>query len=112
MEKLKEIAKKDIFVTSLVIYCSGWVLMILYIIVGSFFTKGGEYQSRLPGKMIDNPTSLIWDIAENLALFSIVIFPLIALIALVNIKMSIIFLAWLGVFKNHASSNSICSLDV
>ena len=87
MQKLKEIAKKDIFVTSLVIYCSGWVLMILYIIVGSFFTKGGEYQSRLPG--LDNPTSLIWDIAENLALFNIVIFPLIALIALVNIKMSI-----------------------
>ena len=89
MEKLKEIAKKDIFVTSLVIYSSGWVLMILYIIVGSFFTKGGEYQSRLPEKMIDNPTILMWDIAENLALFSIFIFPLIALIALINIKISL-----------------------
>ena len=89
MQKLKEIAKKDIFVTSLVIYSSGWVLMILYNIVGSFFTKGGEYQSRLPEKMIDNPTILMWDIAENLALFSIFIFPLVALIALINIKMSI-----------------------
>ena len=78
---------KDVFVTGLLVYCSGWLLLYLYWIVDSFFNAGGEYTPRIVG--MDQPINLIKDILEQAALFGILIFPLVALAALVNIKMSI-----------------------
>ena len=87
IRKLKMFANKDVFVTGLLVYCSGWFLLYLYWIVVSFFNAGGEYTPRMVG--MDQPADLIKEILEQVALFGILIFPLIALAALVNIKMSI-----------------------
>ena len=37
INKLKETALNDLFLAALVIYCSGWVLLILYVLIDSFF---------------------------------------------------------------------------
>ena len=39
IEKLKDILLKDIISTSLIIYCTGWVLTLLFHIIESFFKK-------------------------------------------------------------------------
>jgi len=41
IHKLKMLANKDVFVTGLLVYCSGWFLFYLYMIVVSFFNAGG-----------------------------------------------------------------------
>ena len=87
IRKLKMFVNKDVFVTGLLVYCSGWFLLYLYWIVVSFFNAGGEYTPRMVG--MDQPADLIKGILEQVALFGIFIFPLVALAALVNIKMSI-----------------------
>ena len=87
MHKLKLFENKDVFVKGLLVYCSGWFLLYLYWIVDSFFNAGGEYTPRIVG--MDQPVNLIKDILEQAALFGILIFPLVALVALVNIKMTL-----------------------
>ena len=87
IHKLKMFVNKDVFVTGLLVYCSGWLLLYLYWIARSFFNAGGEYIPRMVG--MDQPASLIKEIIEQAALLGILIFPLVALATLVNIKMSI-----------------------
>ncbi len=87
IRKLKMFVNKDVFVTGLLVYCSGWFLLYLYWIAVSFFNAGGEYTPRMVG--MDQPANLIKEILEQAALLGILIFPLVALAALVNIKMSI-----------------------
>ena len=87
IHKLKIFANKDVFVIGLLVYCSGWFLLYLYWIAESFFNAGGEYTPRMVG--MDQPANLIKEIIEQSALFGVLIFPLVALAALVNIKMSI-----------------------
>ena len=87
MHKLKLFENKDVFVKGLLVYCSGWFLLYLYWIVASFFNAGGEYTPRMVG--MDQPGNLIKEIIEQAALLGILIFPLVALATLVNIKMSI-----------------------
>ena len=83
--KLKEAALKDMFLTTLVIYCSGWALLILYLIMDSFFNADGVSKDRLTGEMITNPSLVL----EQLVLFGVLIFPLMALLGLISIKISI-----------------------
>ncbi len=87
IRKLKMFANKDVFVTGLLVYCSGWFLLYLYWIAESFFNAGGVSTPRMVG--MDQPANLIKEIIEQSALLGILIFPLVALVALVNIKMSI-----------------------
>ena len=83
--KLKETALKELFLTTLVIYCSGWVSLILYVIIDSFFNADSVYKNRLTGEMITNPSLVL----EQLVMFGILIFPLMALLGLISIKISI-----------------------
>jgi|TARA_B100001250_G_scaffold277610_2_gene240092 hypothetical protein len=87
IHKLKIFANKDVFVIGLLVYCSGWFLLYLYWIAESFFNAGGEYTPRMVG--MDQPANLIKEIMEQSALLGILIFPLVALAALVNIKMTL-----------------------
>ena len=87
IRKLKMFVNKDVFVTGLLVYCSGWLLLYIYWIAVSFFNAGGEYTPRMVG--MDQPANLIKEILEQAALLGIFIFPLVVLAALVNIKMSI-----------------------
>ena len=87
IRKLKMFVNKDVFVTGLLVYCLGWLLLYLYWIAVSFFNAGGEYIPRMVG--MDQPVDLIKETLEQVALFVILIFPLVALATLVNIKMSI-----------------------
>ena len=83
--KLKETALNDLFLATLVIYCSGWVLLILGIIIKSFFDDGG-YKSRLTGEVIARNPSFIF---EQIILLGIVILPVILLMALIHITISV-----------------------
>ena len=84
LKKIKDLALKDLFLTSFVIYCSGWFGLVFYLIISSFFVDG-SYKSRMTGEMISDPSKII----EQIVFFGIVIFPLMTLLALINIKMSI-----------------------
>ena len=85
LNKLKETALKDWLLTALVIYCSGWVTLIIYVIIDSFFNADGVSKNRLTGEMITNPGLVL----EQLVIFGIIIFPLMALLGLISIKISI-----------------------
>ena len=87
IEKLKDILFKDIISTSLIIYCTGWVLTLLFHIIESFFKKNtsGGYASRLTGEKISDPSFWI----DNIALIGIIIFPLMIILGLINITKAI-----------------------
>ena len=85
INKLRETALNDLFLAALVIYCSGWVLLILYVLIDSFFNADGVYKNRLTGEMITNPSLVL----EQLVMFGIIIFPLMALLGLISIKISV-----------------------
>ena len=85
LNKFKETVLKDCLLTALVIYCSGWVSLIIYVIIDSFFNADGVYKDRLTGEMITNPSLVL----EQLVMFGILIFPLMALLGLISIKISI-----------------------
>ena len=81
--KLKDILLKDILTTSLIIYCSGWVLSILFYIISNFLEKFFKVYSLYRG------TS--GNILEfrDIALFGATLFPLMLLIVLINITKAI-----------------------
>ena len=87
IEKLKDILLKDIISTSLIIYCIGWVLTLLFHIIESFFQKntGGGYANRLTSEKITDPSFWI----DNIAIIGIIIFPLMIILGLVNITKAI-----------------------
>ena len=87
IEKLKDILLKDIISTSLIIYCTGWVLTLLFHIIESFFKKNtsGGYASRLTGEKITDPSFWI----DNISLIGIIIFPLMIILGLINITKAI-----------------------
>ena len=87
IEKLKDILLKDIISTSLIIYCTGWVLTLLFHIIESFFKKNtsGGYASRLTGEKISDPSFWI----DNISLIGIIIFPLMIILGLINITKAI-----------------------
>ena len=84
LKKIKDLALKDLFLTSFVIYCSGWFGLVFYLIINSFFVDG-SYKSRMTGEMISDPSKIF----EQIIMFGIIIFPLMALMGLINIKISL-----------------------
>ena len=85
--KLKDILLKDIISTSLIIYCTGWVLTLLFHIIESLYKKNAStgYASRVTGEKITDPSFWI----DNIALIGIIIFPLMIILGLVNITKAI-----------------------
>ena len=81
--KLKDILSKDILTTSLMIYCSGWVLSILFYIISNFLEKFFKVYSLYRGlgdKILE---------FDHIAIFGAALFPLMLLIALINITKAI-----------------------
>ena len=81
--KLKDILLKDILTTSLIIYCSGWVLSILFYIISNFLEKFFKVYSLYRGtggKILE---------FDHIAIFGAALFPLMLLIALINITKEI-----------------------
>ena len=81
--KLKDILLKDILTTSLIIYCSGWVLSILFYIISNFLEKFFKVYSLYRGtggKFLE---------FDHIAIFGAALFPLMLLIALINITKAI-----------------------
>jgi len=83
LKKIKDLALKDLFLTSFVIYFSGWFGLVFYSIINSFFVDG-SYKSRT-GEMISDPSKIF----EQIIIFGIIIFPLMALMGLISIKISL-----------------------
>jgi len=81
--KIKDILLKDIISTSLIIYCSGWVLSILFYIISNFlekFFKVYNLYRGTSGKILE---------FSDIAIFGATLFPLMLLIALINITKAI-----------------------
>ena len=86
LNKLKKIALKDLWTTALVLYCSGWIILIFYVIVDSVFDNPHYgVNGRYTAELFSDPSRIF----EQIIMFGIIIFPLIALIALINIKISL-----------------------
>jgi len=86
LNKIKKIALKDLWTTALVIYCSGWIILILYVIIDSFFDNNNYgVNRRFNAELLSDPSRIF----EQIILFGIIIFPLMALIGLINIKISL-----------------------
>ncbi len=87
IEKLKDILFKDIISTSLIIYCTGGVLTLLFHIIESLYKKNAStgYASRVTGEKITDPSFWI----DNIALIGIIIFPLMIILGLINITKAI-----------------------
>ena len=86
LNKIKKIALMDLWTTALVIYCSGWIILILYVIIDSFFDNNNYgVNRRFNAELLSDPSRIF----EQIILFGIIIFPLMALMGLINIKISL-----------------------
>ena len=85
LNKLKKIALKDLWTTALVLYCSGWIILILYVIMDSFFNPHYGVNGRYTAELLSDPSRIF----EQIIMFGIIIFPLMALMGLINIKISL-----------------------
>jgi len=85
LNKLKKIALKDLWTTALVLYCSGWIILILYVIMDSFFNPHYGVNGRYTAELFSDPSKIF----EQIIMFGIIIFPLMALMGLINIKISL-----------------------
>ena len=81
--KLKDILLKDILTTSLIIYCSGWVLSILFYIISNFLEKFFKVYSLYIGT-----SGNILEF-KDIVIFGATLFPLMLLIALINVTKAI-----------------------
>ena len=97
LNKLIKTALKDLWTTALVLYCSGWIILILYVIVDSVFDNPHYgVNGRYTAELFSDPSRIF----EQIIMFGIIIFPLMALMGLVSIKVSIQKLQE-EVSKNH-----------
>jgi len=97
LDKLKITALKDLFLSVLVLYCSGWVILIFYVIMDSIFDNPHYgVNGRYTAELFSDPSRIF----EQIIMFGIIIFPLMALLGLVSIKVSIQKLQE-EVSKNH-----------
>ena len=85
LNKLKKIALKDLWSTVLVLYCSGWIILILYVIMDSFSNPHYGVNGRYTAELFSDPSKIF----EQIIMFGIIIFPLMALMGLINIKISL-----------------------
>ena len=86
LNKLKKIALKDLWTTALVLYCSGWIILILYVIVDSVFDNPHYgVNGRYTAELLSDPSRIF----EQIIMFGIIIFPLMALMGLTSIKISV-----------------------
>ena len=86
LNKLKKIALKDLWTTALVLYCSGWIILILYLIVDSVFDNPHYgVNGRYTAELLSDPSRIF----EQIIMFGIIIFPLMALMGLISIKISV-----------------------
>ena len=86
LNKLKKIALKDLWTTALVLYCSGWIILILSVIIDSFFDNPHDgVNGRYTAELLSDPSRIF----EQIIMFGIIIFPLVALMGLINIKISL-----------------------
>ena len=81
--KLKDILSKDILTTSLIIYCSGWVLSILFYIISNFLEKFFKVYSLYIGT-----SGNILEF-KDIVILGATLFPLMLLIALINVTKAI-----------------------
>ena len=97
LNKLIKTALKDLWTTALVLYCSGWIILILYVIIDSAFDNPHYgVNGRYTAELLSDPSRIF----EQIIMFGIIIFPLMALLGLVSIKVSIQKLQE-EVSKNH-----------
>ena len=97
LDKLKITALKDLSLSVLVLYCSGWVILIFYVIMDSVFDNPHYgVNGRYTAELLSDPSRIF----EQIIMFGIIIFPLMALMGLVSIKVSIQKLQE-EVSKNH-----------
>ena len=86
LNKIKKTALKDLLLTALVLYCSGWIILILYVIVDSVFDNPHYgVNGRYTAELFSDPSRIF----EQIIMFGIIIFPLMALLGLINIKISV-----------------------
>ena len=86
LNKLKKTALKDLSTTALVLYCSGWIILILYAIIDSFFNNANYgVTGRYTAERLSDPSRIF----EEVILFGVIIFPLMALMGLISIKISV-----------------------
>ena len=86
LNKLKKIALKDLWTTALVLYCSGWIILIFYVIVDSVFDNPHYgVNGRYTAELFSDPSKIF----EQIIMFGIIIFPLMALMGLISIKISV-----------------------
>ena len=86
LDKLKITALKDLSLSVLVLYCSGWVILIFYVIMDSVFDNPHYgVNGRYTAELLSDPSRIF----EQIIMFGIIIFPLMALLGLINIKISL-----------------------
>ena len=84
--KFKKTALKDLSTTALVLYCSGWIILILYVIMDSVFNNTNYgVNGRYNAEQLSDPSRIF----EEIMMFGIIIFPLMALMGLISIKISV-----------------------
>ena len=86
LNKLIKTALKDLWTTALVLYCSGWIILILYVIMDSVFDNPHYgVNGRYTAELLSDPSRIF----EQIIMFGIIIFPLMALMGLISIKISV-----------------------
>ena len=88
IQKFKKIIQKDYFLTSMVIYFSGWLMLILYFIL-DYMIDNSVIRPRIPANHSGNTGYLLESILSDITMILVFVFPLVALFALVNIKISL-----------------------
>ena len=84
--KFKKTALKDLSTTALVLYCSGWIILILYVIIDSVLNNANYgVTGRYTAERLSDPSRIF----EEIMMFGIIIFPLMALMGLISIKISV-----------------------
>ena len=87
-QKFKKVIQKDYFLSSMVIYFAGWLILILYVIL-DYFLINGEIKPRIPPNHSGDAEYLIESILSDTTMILVCIFPLMALFALINIKITL-----------------------
>ena len=86
LNKFKKTALKDLSTTALVLYCSGWIILILYAIIDSVLNNANYgVHGRYTAERLSDPSKIF----DEVILFGVIIFPLMALMGLISIKISV-----------------------